>query len=234
MINTAYLIVAVVVAVVFFRIAKLISLRSRITHRYLPLLNALELALWTYIVFGTADLLLSDKSYYPYLVALLITLFMGLLVWFYIKDVVAGFLFRIRHNPLSGQLLDDQQLKGTIRAIGLSQLTIETAEGQWRKVPYSALVNRTLSIQSQHSPSPGETVIRIKLQAAVDPGYFQRVVRETLALSSWCVASKPITVHSDPDEEGSLRISFFMLDPSYLTMAKEQITTLADRFTSKS
>lgn len=230
MISTAYLIVAVIFAIIFFRIAKLVSLRSRVTHRYLPLLNALELALWTYIVFGTVDLLFSEKLYYPYLISLLITVSMGLLVWFYLKDIVAGFLFRIRHNPLKGQLLDEQQLHGTIRNIGLSQLTIETPEGQWRKVPYSLLVTRSLSLQSQHSYAPGETIIHIRLASAVDPGYLERIVRETLALSSWCVASKPITVQSDPEDESSLRISFFMLDPSYLALAKAQIDKLALRF----
>jgi len=230
MISTVYLIVAVIFAIIFFRIAKLVSLRSRVTHLYLPILNALELALWTYIVFGTADLLFSEKQYYPYLISLFITVFTALLVWFYLKDIVAGFLFRIRHNPIKGQLLDDQVLHGTIRDIGLSQLTLETPEGQWRKVPYSALVTRTLSLQSQHTHAPGETVIRIRLATAVDPGYFQRIVRETLALSSWCVAAKPITIQSDPEDGNSLRISFFMLDPSYLALAKAQIDKLVLKF----
>ncbi len=228
--NTVYLIAAAVFAVIFFRFAKLASLRSRMTQRYLPFLSGLELALWTFIIFGSADLFLSDKLYYPYLIILMISIFMLLVVWFYIKDIIAGFLFRVRHNPIKGHLLDYEKLHGTIRVVGSSQLTIETADGQWRKVPYSALVTQTLSIQSQHTLSPGETVITIKLQGKVDPGYFERFVRETLALSSWCVASKPITVQPDLEEEGSLRISFFMLDPAYLSLAKDRLAKLARKF----
>lgn len=228
--NTIYLTVAALFAVIFFRFAKLVSLRNRFTQRYLPLLNGLELALWTFIIFWSADLFLSDKQYYPYLIILMISLFMLLLVWYYVKDIVAGFLFRLRHNPIKGHLLDCEKLHGTIRDVGLSQLTVETAEGQWRKVPYSALVTQTLSIQSQHALSPGETVITVKLQGAVDPGYFARFVRETLALSSWCVASKPITVQPNQEEEGSMRISFFMLDPSYLSLAKDRLAKLASKF----
>jgi hypothetical protein len=63
----------------------------------------------------------------------------------------------------------------------------------------------------------------------VDPGYFTRFVRESLALSSWCVTAKPITVQPDLEEEGMLRISFFMIDPAYLTMARDQIVNLAER-----
>jgi hypothetical protein len=72
----------------------------------------------------------------------------------------------------------------------------------------------------------GETTILIKLEQAVDPGLFQRMVRESLALSSWCVASKPISIVPEPDAETTFRVSFFLIDPSYLPLAKDQLSTL--------
>ena len=227
--NTVLILAAIIFAVIFFRVAKLLSLRSRLTLQYLPILGALELALWTAIIFWTADLLLADKQYYPYLIILLLVVFTLLLVWYYVKDIIAGFIFLVRHNPLKGQVLDCEAVKGTIRVIGLSQITIETSQGQWQRVPYSALVTQPLSLTSQHTLAPGETVIKVKLLGNVDPGYFTRFVRESLALSSWCVTAKPITVQPDLEEEGMLRISFFMIDPAYLTMARNQIANLAER-----
>lgn len=228
--NTVYLIAATIFVLIFFRIAKLVGLKNRITQRYLPLLSGLELAMWAAIIIGSVDLLLSEKRYYPYLIILLILVFMLLLVWFYVKDIVAGYLFRVRHNPIKGQLLESDKVQGTIRMVGLSQLTVETPAGLWYRVPYSSLVTRMLSIQSPHGLSSGETVVRLHLDNTVDIGSFARKARESLALASWCVASKPINVQLDLEDAGVVRISFFMLDPGYLPAAKMRLEKLAAGF----
>jgi hypothetical protein len=226
-ITPIYLLIATVFAVVFFRAAKTIGVRNRVTQRYLPVLNAAELVLWAIIVFGSVDLFLDDKTYYPYLVILLSMTFMLIIVWYYLKDIVAGFLFRVRHNPLLSQVLETRELQGTIRRVGLSQLTVELSDGKLLRVPYSTLVTQSLSLYGQHSMTAAETTVQIKVDHAVDPGLFRRMVRQSLALSSWCIVAKPISIVPEPDSEGTFRVSFFLLDPSYLPQAKDRLSTLA-------
>lgn len=230
MTKTVYLIGLVVVALVLFRVARLLVLKKKSTQQYIPLVSALELGTWTFIIFWAVNIFFSDNLYYPYLIILLAIVFTMMLVWYYLKDIMAGYLFRIRHNPIKGQLIECRELKGSIRKIGISQLTVESGSGQWYRVPYSSIINQQLSLKSMYSMAPGETVIKVHLNTIVDPGHFERCVREALALSSWCVAPKPIRIKSDPQEEHTMQISFFMLDPSFHALAKLRLTKLAEQF----
>ncbi|MBK5277597.1 MAG: hypothetical protein JJE09_01920 [Bacteroidia bacterium] len=233
MTTTVYLIAAIAFILFLFRIVKLFSLRSKATQKYIPLVSALELTIWTSLVFWAINIFFSDISYYSFLVIILVTVFTLLLVWFYVKDIVAGSLFRVRHNPMKDQILHSAEIHGAIRKIGLSQLTVELTDGQLYRVPYSSLVSQKLSLQSPDSIAPGEIVIKVPIHTTIDPGYFTQRVRETLALSSWCVASKPISIQPDLSDEGILRISFFILDSSYQSLAKNKLISLVNQLQKK-
>ena len=68
--------------------------------------------MWVALFFWLVMILFSDKPYYPFLMALLLSLVAVLLVWFYRKDLVAGYIFRIRHNPEKGQRIQTETVKG--------------------------------------------------------------------------------------------------------------------------
>jgi hypothetical protein len=226
MTTTVYLIAAIVFILLAFRVIRLFSLRSKATQKYIPVVSAFELAIWTLLIFWAMHIFLADKLYYSWLLMLLVFVFTLLIVWFYIKDIVAGYLFQVRHNPTKNQTLQTGDVKGVIREIGLSQLTIELADGQWLRIPYSSLITQSLSLQSPHTIAPGEMMVKVPIHAKIDPGYFAKSIREALALSPWCVASKPITIQPDATEEGIMRISFFIIDPSYQTLAKDKLLSI--------
>ena len=228
LINILYLVIATVVILVFFRVARMVSSRSSRTQRYLPLLSGLELILWVAVVFWSLRVFFMD-TLHTVLVLLTISLLTLLLVWFLVKDVIAGFLFGVRHNPIVGQVLQTSQWHGTIKKIGIAQLTIETTDGQWLRIPYSLLITQTLSLHAHHTSAPGESVVRLKLPRHIDPIQFEQRVRETLALSSWCIASKPITVRADATDPETIEVSFFLINPSYRSAAIERLTKLADK-----
>ncbi len=228
MTKTAYLIAFAFVLLVLLRVATLLSLRRKATQEFIPIISALELVAWASIIIGGVNVFFSDKLYYPYLLIFLVITFSLLLVWYFFKDIVAGYLFRIRHNPKIGQLLSYDELEGSIRLLGLSHLTLELITGQWHRVPYSLIVNKRLVLKSLHSIAPGETVIKVSLNPGIEPSHFERSVRKMLALSSWCIAAKPIRITADQDEDNTFQISFFMLDPSFHTIAKLKLTALAE------
>lgn len=229
MITTIYLIATIGGIMLLFKIAKLGSLRSKAAQKYIPLVSALELASWTFIVFWAVSIFFFAEQYYSLLVIILFIVFVLLLVWFYVKDIVAGFLFRIRHNPIEDQVLNSAEVKGAVRRVGLSHLTIELADGLWYRVPYSSLVTQKLSLQASQLVAPGEIALKVQVHTKIDPGYFAQRVRESLALSSWCVASKPIRVQPDLTEDGMFRISFFILDASYRSLAVERLKSLVSQ-----
>ncbi len=224
MINTFYLIVTVALMLAFFRIARLLGVRNRIVQKITPVLTILELLLWTIIIFWSASIFLSSRSYYPILVITLAVLFTLLLTWFYLKDIVAGYIFRVRHNPVKGQILTCETVHGSVRILGLSQLTVETDEGQWLRIPYSSVVNRSLSLQSPRQIVPGETTLELSVHRWDNPGKLEKMLKKVLAQSPWCIASKPINIQFIP-EENKVKISFFLLDYVYVQQVKDRLAS---------
>jgi hypothetical protein len=230
MINIIYLIVTVGLTFVLAKTIKLICLRNKTTLKFIPFVSAFELAAWTSILFWAINIFFSNKSYYQYLIIILVLSLTLLLVWFYVKDVVAGFLFRMRHNPIKNQILHRKKLTGVIKNIGISQLSIEQADGKWYRIPYSSIVTQTLSLLSPRLQASGETTMKVQLSSNVDIEYFASRLRESLVLSSWCVATKPIRVQPDLAGEGSLLVSFYILSPSYQSLAKDKVNQLVHSF----
>ncbi len=228
MMNTFYLVIAVALMLAFFRAARLLGVRNRIVQKVSPALNILELILWTKIVFWAARIILSTRFYYPYLVMILAILFTLMVTWFYLKDIVAGFIFRVRHNPVKGQVLACEAIHGSVRKLGLSQLTMETDGGQYVRVPYSLIVTRSLSLQSPRHTTPGETTVELEVEKLDNPGKVERRLKQILAQSPWCVASKPIAIQFIPAEK-KVKIAFFLLDPVYLQLVKDRLVNSLDK-----
>lgn len=221
MIDTLYLIISIVLAAAFFRIVKLLGVRNQVVRKITPALTLVELLLWTIIIFWSASIFLSTRSYYPVLVITLALLFTLMLTWFYLKDIVAGYIFRLRHNPVKGQILTCENIHGIVRTLGISQLTVETDEGRWLRIPYSSLVAQSLSLQSPRLVIPGETTLELSISNWDNPGKIESIVKTVLAQSPWWIASKPINIQFIP-ELNKLNISFFLLDPVYVQLVKER------------
>ncbi len=230
MINTFYLVIFIALVLALFRVTKILGVRNLVIQKIGPLLNVLELLLWTVIVFWSAGAFLSNKSYYNALIIILAVLFTLMLSWFYLKDIVAGFLFRVRHNPLKGQILTCDVVHGSVHVLGLSQLTVETDEGQWIRIPYSALVTRSLSLQSPRHVVIGETTLELNVKKGVNPVKAERVLKRILSQSAWCIASKPIKVQMNADND-KIRISFYLLDPVYSNLVKSSLIHAAEKLT---
>ena len=185
MISTFYLVISVAIVLVFFRIARIVGVRNRVVQKVSPFLTILELLLWTIIIFWSANIFLSSRSYYPILVITLAVLFTLMITWFYLKDIVAGYIFRVRNNPVRGQILTCEGVQGSVRMLGLSQLTVETEEGQWLRIPYSSIVTCSLSLQSPRQNIPGETTLELSVHGWDNPDKMERMLKKVLAQSPW-------------------------------------------------
>lgn len=230
MINLFYVFAIAALILIISRAAQMLSLRNRFVQKYIPVLKALELILWTLLIFYSLQVLFATTPYYPYILFTSVVLYISLLFWFYLKDILAGYLFRIRHNPAKGQTLHYDTVQGTVKEIGLSQLIIETTGGHLKRIPYSSIVTQTLSLLAPHPVSGGETVLRFQINSVHDFGQIERATREMLALSSWCIASKPITIEPDADSQDVVKISFSLINKVYLPLAQERLTKLISGF----
>ena len=64
-------------------------------HKLYPAIGTI---LGTGFVFWGTGILFSDKIFYPYMVTGLVLIVVGLITWFFIRDVFAGALFRMQND----------------------------------------------------------------------------------------------------------------------------------------
>jgi hypothetical protein len=226
MINYLLFIATAILIFVSFRAIRLVSHRIRGLKRFYPVLVALELTFWMSFLFWIIQYFLSDKAYYNELILVLVITLVILLVWFYIKDVVAGFLFRIKHNPGNGQFIYLDDIYGVIKKMAPSQIYIEREGGEVIRMSYSMLMGKSLSLKSADSRSASEVIIR--LAAAINKNHLEleKQIKVSLLQSPWCVPGKPIKIIFLNAPEEGVEIALHLLDKSYAEAAKSKVSSL--------
>jgi len=224
----AYLLLVAIAFILFigFRVLRYTSYRVGTVRKFYPIFIAVELGLWIAFIFGMVNYFLSTKSYYKELVLVLVVTAVILVVWFYIKDVVAGFLFRIKHNPIAGQVIRFSNVNGVIKTLAPSQLMIEEEGGKILRIPYSKLLNKSISLDNGDTYSASEVVIYLDVNAGADYTDAERRIKQTLLQFPWCVPHKPIRIGLSPQGKQGIEITFHLVDKSFAEAAKVKVKEL--------
>ncbi|MEQ8302847.1 MAG: hypothetical protein RIB47_05605 [Cyclobacteriaceae bacterium] len=226
MINYLFFIGIAFVLFLAFRVLRFVSYRVNFVRRSYPFVVAIELTLWIAFLFWVLHYFFRAKAYYNNLVLVLVVTAVILLVWFYIKDVVAGFIFRIRHNPRVGQLIQSTEAVGIVKLLAPSQIFIEEEGRNIVRIPYARLLGKSLSIDNPDTHSASEAVFRLKISAEVDRTNLEDKIKVSLLQSPWGVPGKPIRVSFPPDSEHTLEVSLHLIDKSYTEVVKGRLKTL--------
>ena len=163
--------------------------------------TTVELVLWMLYFFWTVDRLFERKSYYDYLFVGLVFIFVILLAWFYVKDLVAGSLFKIQHNPKPGRFLQAENIEGVIRKAGATHLTLETPDGELIKIPFSKLQGSVIT-QGYPKEHAGDFRLHLRLEKSIPKEEAIARIRASVLHDPYCVFKKPVEVKPlEEDEE---------------------------------
>ena len=223
MINYLFFIATAFLIFFVFRVMRLMGYRSKNLRKYYPVLVAIELGLWIFYIFWVVSYFLYSKSYYNELVLVLVIAVVGLLVWYYIKDIVSGFIFKIKHNPSVGQELNSSDGKGIIKKLSVSQIFVELEGKDTIRIPYSQLLNKSINLNNVDIHSASEVVLRFDAVDIGDPINLERRIRMTLLQSSWCVPNKPIRIEFFSGEKPSAEVSLYLVDKSFGEVARVKL-----------
>lgn len=226
MINYLFFIATAFLIFFVFRVMRLIGYRTSNLRKYYPVWVAIELALWIFYIFWVVSYFLYSKSYYNELVLVLVIAVVGLLVWYYIKDIVSGFIFKIKHNPSVGQELNSSDGKGIIKKLSVSQIFVELEGKDTIRIPYSQLLNNSINLNNVDIHSASEVVLRFEAVDSDDPINLEKHIRVALLQSSWCVPNKPIRVEFSSGEKSSVEVSMHLVDRSFGELARTRVKKL--------
>ncbi len=223
MINYLIFIGTAIILFISFRAIRMVSHRVQMLQRFYPMLVAIELSVWIAFVFWLINRFLQTKAYYNELVLVLVITSVVLLVWYYIKDVIAGFIFRIKHNPKAGQHLQSIEANGVIKRLAVSQLFVEGEGREVIRIPYSKLLDKSLSLDTGDSPSASEAVLQLNNTGGDSSTFIERKIRIALLQSPWCVPGKPIRIKFLSEPKKVIEITLHLIDRSFVEAAKNKL-----------
>ncbi len=165
-------------------------------HKLYPLIGTV---VWTGFVFWGTGILFREKIFYPYIVAGMVLVIMGLITWFFIRDVFAGALFKMQNDLNQGDYVKIGDISGQVKSSRLTHLEITSDNGQTIKIPNTRLNQEFIS----GSTTP-EGMEEFKIQLLIDkkftkPEIEEKIIHE-LANSPWCnYKNPPVLILKDED-----------------------------------
>ncbi|HNP07192.1 MAG TPA: mechanosensitive ion channel [Cyclobacteriaceae bacterium] len=223
MINYIFFIITGLLIFLTFRVLRLIDYRIKRLRKYYPLFVTIELGLWIFYIFWIVSHFLYSKSYYNELVLVLVIAVVGLLVWYYIKDIVSGFIFKIKHNPRVGQELNSIESRGIIKKLSASQIFVEVEGKDTVRIPYSQLLNKSINLNNVDIHSASEVVLHFVGVKQDDPIQLEKKIRGALLQSPWSVPNKPIRIEFILGEKSGIEISLHLVDRSFGELARTKL-----------
>ena len=189
---------------VLFRVTRLALARSESLRlrNGLTYIVPVEILVWTAYFFRSFEYLFAAASYYDYMRATLILIGFGLLVWFYLKEVVAGAFFRLQHNPKAGRQLQTDDLEGIVKRISATHIYLDTPGGKVVRLPYSKLVGSVFSL-STHKEAAHAFKFSIRVEKKWTGDETLQRIRRALLLSPYCSYKEPVDITIEDESPSS-------------------------------
>jgi len=195
------------------------DLRKRI-RRVVPgmiLVICLAYLLWS------LNELLGREPFYPVIVAVALAIVLLPLVWFVLRDLVAGVVFATKHPDVLGRRIETKNVSGHVLKVGYTGLRVRTDEGQILSVPYARIVGRVVAEQSvQRSVDHFRFTLPI---AGEDDAELlrERITREIL-LTPWVNLRLPHSVRLvRAGSDRSVEVVFHCLNEQQAVLVEERL-----------
>ena len=174
---------------------------------------------WFIFLFSEAD----ELFVYVVLAILLMVLFWISRYW--VKDLIAGVIFRASSRLKAGDILRFEDLKGTVTNFGSFSLELETQDNQAIFIPYSKLID-AVNIKSEPTgKSQGYTFV-LTCARTDDPTTLMQEVKTAIISTPWVSVNKmpQVRLLTQTDSDIEFEVTVFPVDPSFTGKIESQVT----------
>jgi small-conductance mechanosensitive channel len=159
---------------------------------------------WVLFVFWSLGYLFREKFFYPYLIISLIIILVIFLSWYLLNDVLAGVVFRIKHNLKEGAVLNAGKFSGQVKSIHLTHVSMRKEDGNIIRVPYARIIQEVVSEELTALPGK-EQLIRIQVTPALTKPEAAALIRATILNNPWSpLNEEPYVRFVNEAEEGNV------------------------------
>jgi small-conductance mechanosensitive channel len=188
----------------FLRIIKIIL--GKIIHKYpswqkvyraYPVIGSI---VWIVFVFWLTDFLFKDRIYYPYVLAGIVLVIIGLITWFLLRDVFAGFIFKVQNEMNAGDYIKIGSIAGQIKSMNLTHLELISESGHNIRIPNTRL-NRELILAMSTPEGMEEFTIRLLFDKRNTKPEIEEMIKTELVLSPWSNYKNPPLIKLRDEDE---------------------------------
>lgn len=148
------------------------------------ILESFEFLIWLVFIFWAVDQLFSEKFYFHYLVFAIIFVVVGFLSWFLFSDIIAGIVFKTKHNFKTGSHISTGELSGQITSQRLTYIKLKTEDGRVLRVPFSKLNHAVIS-EMTHTEALKEHSINLEISNEMSKANAETIIRDAILNSPW-------------------------------------------------
>ena len=185
--------------------------------------SVFQMLAWLVYIFWVMDYLFGEKFYYRYLVIALIFIVAGFIAWDLISDIIAGIIFRMKHDLEEGSRIRTGKFSGSVRSQHLTYMEVRTDEGMIYRVPYSR-INQEVISEMTHAEGLEEHTIRLWIDHSIGKQEAESLIRLKVLNSPWSnLKEEPsIRLVEETDKGYVYDILLFSMNPrhkNYIEMA---------------
>ncbi len=169
------------------------------------------------------DELFGREPFYPALVVGFLTIVLLLLVWFVLRDLVAGMVFATKHPGVLGRRIEAEHVSGHVLKVGYTGLKVRTDSGQILSVPYTRIAGHVVAEQFREQ-SADQFRFTLQMGGEDDVEVLrERITKDTL-LSPWVNHHLPLTVRILGTGTGrTAEVVFHCLNEHHAVLVEERL-----------
>jgi len=188
------------------------------------LLGAFGFIMWLVYIFWAMDYLLKDKFYYQYLVIALILIVAGFIAWYLINDIIAGIIFKVKHDLKAGTHIRTVNYSGLIISYHLTYIQIRMDDGQLIRVPYSR-INQEVISEVAHSASEKKHTIHLQIDSSLNKADAETLIRQSILNSPWSnLKEEPSIKFLEETRNGNIfEVMLFSIDLEHIKFIEQAL-----------
>lgn len=175
-----------------------------------------ELVSWIVFLSGFVWSLNAADNIFTYIILVIIFILLFWLSQFWIKDTIAGLIFRSSSRFTEGDIIQSEDYRGIIRRFRNHTLEIESRDGKTMFIPYSKLL-KTTQIQSQSKDKQSGYAFRLVCSAGIESTELKKQIKKFIITLPWTsTLKKPIvTLINETDEVKEYEVTVYPIDKSH-------------------
>lgn len=183
-----------------------------------------EFLIWITFIFQSGNFLFHGKFFYRYLIYSLMLILLIFFTWFFLLDIFAGLLFRIRYSLGPGTFIQTGNISGQIKSFSPTSVILLTNEGLIQSIPYSKIINEVITEEGSYGLSK-ENIFQVQADLSLGRAKSEELIRTSLLNAPWSNSKEePLIRFIKGNEKGYLyEVTLFAKKKKHIKLIVESL-----------